>query len=506
MFNKQLLAILIPLTLSGCGGSDDGGSSQPKPKPKYTFDFAQFYTEASAGNCSVFGKRMAGGEELSVLANTDVSLSLDRDKLLIQYADGVVKEEVPLDGSRQQINQTDVPKGGYVTFYIELLDKYFATSIQRKYLKSNGINWLGYEKVDAPNNPRCVTGKNAPDANPYTGIDIKTADPSDIKGVVTSDKRKLTENGSKDIDIQSRFSHALAVAYQYGNGENDSNLTPDEDGYVSDADLDTPREITEYKFFDLANNTEVELDPLSEMGNWTAPANTYDLTSAALYVDYQQTPYIWQNLPHSASEIIDYRYDADNDNLSYYLTAEGTVKASSSPSDEWQLSAARQVSALDLAEDLNNDTLDSDNAISVPEKRTSVEINNDVLSAYGNGAGGQAGIQRIAYQVADGSTTVTHVIYAEANAQQTVPLFDNNTIDSLVNGAGTLSNYDISVMYTENEQALAALMAEHTNPSITDNSDLSVDPLPVLLTTYEREQLARKKKIIDHYQISTSNP
>ncbi|NUY57679.1 hypothetical protein HLG76_14245 [Salinivibrio sp. EAGSL] len=136
MFNKQLLAILIPLTLSGCGGgSDDSGGSQPKPTPKYTFDFAQFYTQLSAGNCSIFGKRIAGGKELSVLANTDVSLSLDRDKLLIQYADGVVKEEVPLDGSRQQINQTDVPEGGYVTFYIELLDKYFATSIQKKILK-----------------------------------------------------------------------------------------------------------------------------------------------------------------------------------------------------------------------------------------------------------------------------------------------------------------------------------------------------------------------------------
>lgn len=504
MFNKQLLAILIPLTLSGCGGgSDDSGSSQPKPTPKYAFDFAQFYTQESTGNCSVFGTRMAGGTEFSVLANTDVSLSLDRDKLLIQYADGVVKEEVPLDGSRQQINQTDVPEGGYVTFYIELLDKYFATSIQKKYLKSNDINWLGYEKVDAPNNPRCVTGNNAPEKESINWKRWTTEEGFlDVLGVSTPDTRYMTLDTNKlEYEIETGAKMALGASYSKAS-------TDGIQGDISEDRLNTPRSITHYTFFDLTKSFEsVSVDKLTPDSSWTAPASTseYNLTSAALYVDYQQTPYIWQNLPHSANDTITYRYDPDNSNLDYFLIAEGSVDASG---DQWQLSTAQQLSDTQLSAGLGR--TDLADSVTVPQQANANIDGSGTLTAYGNGADGQAGIQRIAYQATEGSTTVTHVIYAEANAEQTIPMFDDNGINAVISGAGTLSNYDISVMYTsdntDQRQALAALMAEHTDPGQSDITDLSLDNLPVLFTTYEREQLARQKKIIDHYQISTSNP
>ncbi|OOE97463.1 hypothetical protein BZG78_11645 [Salinivibrio sp. MA351] len=424
-------------------------------------------------------------------------MSLDRDKLLIQYADGVVKEEVPLDGSRQQINQTDVPEGGYVTFYIELLDKYFATSIQKKYLKSNDINWLGYEKVDAPNNPRCVTGNNAPATTSYNAISISTDTAPGIIGVATPDSRKLTANPTQSIDIESSFSVGLGVAHQAASGDGEVE--------IPDSDLDNPREITDYKFFNLSDNATEELDKLIESNSWTAPANTYNLTSAALYADYQQTPYIWQNLPHSASDTITYRYDPDINNLDYFLTAEGSVDASG---DQWQLSTAQQLSDTQLSAGLGR--TDLADSVTVPQQENANIDGSGTLTAYGNGADGQAGIQRIAYQATESSTTVTHVIYAEANAEQTIPMFDDNGINAVISGADTLSNYDISVMYTsdntDQRQALAALMAEHTDPGQSDITDLSLDNLPVLFTTYEREQLARQKKIIDHYQISTSNP
>ncbi|MGZ7287444.1 hypothetical protein ACXWQ3_09665, partial [Streptococcus pyogenes] len=72
------------------------------------------------------------------------------------------------------------------------------------------------------------------------------------------------------------------------------------------------------------------------------------------------------------------------------------------------------------------------------------------LTAYGNDADGKVGIQRIAYQAKNSSTTVTNVIYAEANYQQVVPELPEHII------TGSRNHYDISVMYTESDQALAA--------------------------------------------------
>ncbi|NUY57678.1 hypothetical protein HLG76_14240 [Salinivibrio sp. EAGSL] len=368
---------------------------------------------------------------------------------------------------------------------------------KKKYLKSNEINWLGYEKVDAPNNPRCVTGNNAPATTSYNAISISTDTAPGIIGVATPDSRKLTANPTQSIDIESSFSVGLGVAHQAASGDGEVE--------IPDSDLDNPREITDYKFFNLSDNATEELDKLIESNSWTAPANTYNLTSAALYADYQQTPYIWQNLPHSASDTITYRYDPDINNLDYFLTAEGSVDASG---DQWQLSTAQQLSDTQLSAGLGR--TDLADSVTVPQQENANIDGSGTLTAYGNGADGQAGIQRIAYQATESSTTVTHVIYAEANAEQTIPMFDDNGINAVISGADTLSNYDISVMYTsdntDQRQALAALMAEHTDPGQSDITDLSLDNLPVLFTTYEREQLARQKKIIDHYQISTSNP
>ncbi|OOE39299.1 hypothetical protein BZG00_10435 [Salinivibrio kushneri] len=494
MFNKQLLAILIPLTLSGCGGgSDDSGGSQPKPTPKYTFEFAALYAKSDANSrCAVYGEKQDGKQ---ILATKDRIISgIDTTgTILIQDEQGGVTDTYDIGSNKLRINQSIVPEEGYVTFVLAEKGDISAISYQKNALSQSVL--FGYPVDSVSNDDRCVTsGATKPDEREYSNVRVDVSNGSDAHsvGITTPDKRALSSNfGAKTVSRAFRSALGVGYAQKAAGDPNNTDIS----------DVETPREITDYKFFNLSDNATEELDKLIESNSWTAPANTYNLTSAALYADYQQTPYIWQNLPHSASDTITYRYDPDSNNLDYFLTAEGSVDASG---DQWQLSTAQQLSDTQLSAGLGR--TDLADSITAPQQTNANIDGSGTLTAYGNGAGGQAGIQRIAYQVADGSTTVTHVIYAEANAQQTVPLFDNNTIDSLVNGAGTLSNYDISVMYTENDQALAALLAEHTNPSITDNSDLSVDPLPVLLTTYEREQLARQKKIIDHYQISTSNP
>ncbi|WP_102505105.1 hypothetical protein [Salinivibrio kushneri] len=509
MFNKQLLAILIPLTLSGCGGgSDDSGGSQPKPTPKYTFEFAALYAKSDASSsCAVYGEKQ-GGKQILATKDRIISGSETTGTILIQDEQGGVIDTYDIGSNKLTINQSIVPEEGYVTFALaqEREGNISAVSYQKNALSQSVL--FGYPVGSISSSDRCITaGATKPAEREYTNVRVDVANGSDAYsvGITTPDKRTLSSNrGAKTIS--RAFSRALGAGYAEkaaaGGDPTNTDIT----------DINTPREITDYKFFNLANDTTVELAPLSETGDWTPPANTseYNLTAAALYVDYQQTPYIWQNLPYGAIENIGYRYDADNDNLSYYLTAEGKVKATNTSSDEWDLSAARQLSVSDLDGGLTNDSLDPNNDIDVPAKRSPVEINNDVLTAYENGADGQAGIQRIAYQATQGLTTVTHVIYAEANAQQTIPMFDDNGINAVISGADTLSNYDISVMYTsdntDQRQALAALMAEHTDPGQSDITDLSLDNLPVLFTTYEREQLARQKKIIDHYQISTSNP
>ncbi|WBA17157.1 hypothetical protein [Salinivibrio kushneri] len=500
MFNKQLLAILIPLTLSGCGGgSDDGGSSQPKPTPKYTFEFAAIYAKSSPGsNCAVYGEKQDGKQ---ILATKDRVISgINTTGTILIHDDlGNVVNTYDVEANKLTINQSLVPARGYVTFVLAKEEgaEITAVSYQKSALSQTLL--FGYPVDSVSNDDRCITsGATEPNEREYTNVRVDVSNGSNAYsvGITTQDKKTLSSNfGAKTISRS--FSSALGVGY----ADKAAGDPPNTDI----TDINTPREITDYKFFNLANGTTVELAPLSETGDWTAPANTYNLTSAALYVDYQQTPYIWQNLPHIAGEDIGYRYDPDNSNLDYFLTAEGSVDASG---DQWQLSTAQQLSDTQLSAGLGR--TDLADSITVPQQTNANIDGSGTLSAYGNGADGQAGIQRIAYQATEGSTTVTHVIYAEANAQQTIPMFDDNNVNAVINNAGTLSNYDISVMYTsdntDQRQALAALMAEHTDPGQSDITDLSLDNLPVLFTTYEREQLARQKKIIDHYQISTSNP
>lgn len=515
MFNKQLLAILIPLTLSGCGGgSDDSGSSQPKPTPKYTFEFAEFYEpdpSANISRCSVYGLRTSGDGDVNVLAAVNESLTRSKDKLLIQNSEGDVERSIGLTGSKEVLLASDVPDGGFVTFYIAPIrgsssKDAKAISIQKSLLEANKSLAFGYA-LEGNTPGDCVKGANAPSKPVYERINlIKPKGSAEIFSIATEDMRYMTLNTVLgEYSIETNDQYVMGAVYNKDTTDSDS-------GDISEEELDTSREITDYKFFNLADYKEgktnnIRLTSLRDDNNsWTAPASTseYNLTSAALYVDYQQTPYIWQNLPYGAIENIGYRYDADNDNLSYYLTAEGSVDASG---DQWQLSTAQQLSTTQLSMRLDNASLTDD--ITIPSQR-SVDIASWNLTAYGKEADDQAGIQRIAYQATESPTTVTHVIYAEANAEQTIPMFDDNGINAVISGAGTLSNYDISVMYTsdntDQRQALAALMAEHTDPGQSDITDLSLDNLPVLFTTYEREQLARQKKIIDHYQISTSNP
>ncbi|WP_025673020.1 hypothetical protein [Salinivibrio socompensis] len=500
MFNQRLLAILIPLILAGCGGgSDDGGSSQSEPTPKYIFEFAALYAKSDANsNCAIYGEKPDGKQ---VLATKDRVISgiNTTGTILIQDERGSVTDTYDIGSNKLTINQSIVPEEGYVTFVLAEEGDISAVSYQKNALSQSVL--FGYPVDSISSSDRCITaGATKPDEQEYKNVRVDVTSGSDAYsvGITTPDKRTLSSNfGSKTVSRVFRSALGVGYAEKAAGDPNNTDI----------ADTETPREITDYKFFNLANDATVELDSLSEIGSWTAPANTseYDLTASSLYVDYQQMPYIWQNLPHSASDTIDYRYDADNNNLSYFLTAEGSVAASG---DQWQLSTAQQLSEMQLSGGLNSANL-ADN-ITVPSQ-ISVNIDGDNnLTAYGNEADGQAGIQRIAYQATGGSTTVTHVIYAEANAQQTIPMFDDNDVNAVINSPGALSLYDISVMYTDDntdqQQALAALMAEHTDPGQSDINDLSTDILPVLFTTYEREQLERQKKIIDHYQISTSSP
>lgn len=492
MFNKQLLAILIPLTLSGCGGgSDDSGSSQPKPTPKYTFEFAAIYAKSSPdSNCAVYGEKQDGKQ---ILATKDqvISGSNTTGTILIQDKLGSVTDTYDIGSNKLSINQSIVPEEGYVSFVLAKADDIRAVSYQKNALSQSVL--FGYPVDSVSNNDRCVTsGATKPGEREYSNVRVDVSIGSDAHsvGITTPDKRALSSNfGAKTVSRVFRSALGVGYAEKSAGDPSNSDIT----------DIEEPREITDYKFFNLSDNTTEKLDKLIESNSWTAPANTYDLTAAALYVDYQQTPYIWQNLPYSASETIDYRYDADNANLSYYLTVEGSVDASS---DQWQLSTAQQLSRTQLGDGLDSTSLVGN--ITVPSQTTVNIDGSGNLTAYGQVPGGQAGIQRIAYQATDGSTTVTHVIYAEATNQQVVPKLPDNTI------TGQVDNYDISVMYTDDntdqQQALASLMAEHTDPGQNEINDLSTDILPVLFTTYEREQLARQKKIIDHYQISTSNP
>ncbi|ODP99246.1 hypothetical protein [Salinivibrio sp. SS2] len=487
MFNKQLLAILIPLTLTGCGGGSDDGGGPPPPAPKYTFEFAAIYAKSSPdSNCAVYGEKQDGKQ---ILATKDRVISgINTTGTILIHDDlGNVVNTYDVEANKLTINQSLVPARGYVTFVLAKGAEVTAVSYQKSALSQTLL--FGYPVDSVSNDDRCITsGATEPNEREYTNVRVDVSNGSNAYsvGITTQDKRTLSSNfGAKTISRS--FSSALGVGYAEKAAGDPSN--------TDITDINTPREITDYKFFNLSDDATVELEPLSDSNSWISPANTYNLTSAALYVDYQQTPYIWQNLPYGANETIDYRYDPANNNLSYFLTAEGSVDASS---DQWQLSTAQQLSGTQLSAGLDGASLVGN--ITVPSQ-TNVNIDGSGnLTAYGNDADGQVGIQRIAYQATNSSTTVTHVIYAEANHQQVVPELPENII------TGSLNHYDISVMYTESDQALAALMAEHTNPSITDSSDLSVDQLPVLFTTYEREQLARQKKIIDHYQISTSNP
>ncbi|OOF13346.1 hypothetical protein BZG84_15880 [Salinivibrio sp. PR932] len=489
MFNKQLLAILIPLTLTGCGGGSDDGGGPPPPDPKYTFEFAAIYAKSSPdSNCAVYGEKQDGKQ---ILATKDRVISgiNTTGTILIHDDRGNVVNTYDVEANKLTINQSLVPARGYVTFVLAKGAEITAVSYQKSALSQTLL--FGYPVDSVSNDDRCITsGATEPNEREYTNVRVDVSNGSNAYsvGITTQDKKTLSSNfGAKTISRS--FSSALGAGYaeKAAGDPSNSDIT----------DIAEPREITDYKFFNLANDATVELDKLIEFNNWIAPVSTseYDLTAAALYVGYQQTPYIWQNLPHSASDTITYRYDPDNSNLDYFLTAEGSVDASG---DQWQLSTAQQLSGTQLGNGLDSTSLVGN--ITVPSQTTVNIDGSGNLTAYGQVPGGQAGIQRIAYQAVNGSTTVTHVIYAEATNQQVVPELPGNMI------AGTLNHYDISVMYTESDQALAALMAEHTNPSITDSSDLSVDQLPVLLTTYEREQLARQKKIIDHYQISASNP
>lgn len=487
MFNKQLLAILIPLTLTGCGGGSDDGGGPPPPAPKYTFEFAAIYAKSSpSSNCAVYGEKQDGKQ---ILATKDRVISgINTTGTILIHDDlGNVVNTYDVEANKLTINQSLVPARGYVTFVLAKGAEITAVSYQKSALSQTLL--FGYPVDSVSNDDRCITsGATEPNEREYTNVrvDVSNGSSAYSVGITTQDKRTLSSNfGAKTISRS--FSSALGVGYAEKAAGDPSN--------TDITDINTPREITDYKFFNLSDDATVELEPLSDSNSWISPANTYDLTSAALYVDYQQTPYIWQNLPYGARETIIYRYDPANNNLSYFLTAEGSVDASS---DQWQLSTAQQLSGTQLSAGLDGASLVSN--ITVPSQ-TNVNIDGSGnLTAYGNDADGQVGIQRIAYQATNSSTTVTHVIYAEANYQQVVPELPEHII------TGSLNHYDISVMYTESDQALAALMAEHTIPSITDSSDLSVDQLPVLFTTYEREQLARQKKIIDHYQISTSNP
>ncbi|OOF02562.1 hypothetical protein [Salinivibrio sp. MA607] len=470
MFNKQLLAILIPLTLSGCGGgSDDSGSSQPKPTPKYTFEFAAIYAKSSPdSNCAVYGEKQDGKQ---ILATKDqvISGSNTTGTILIQDKLGSVTDTYDIGSNKLSINQSIVPEEGYVSFVLAKADDIRAVSYQKNALSQSVL--FGYPVDSVSNNDRCVTsGATKPGEREYSNVRVDVSIGSDAHsvGITTPDKRALSSNfGAKTVSRVFRSALGVGYAEKSAGDPSNSDIT----------DIEEPREITDYKFFNLSNNTTEELDKLIESNSWIAPASTYDLTSAGLYVDYQQTPYIWQNLPHSANDTITYRYDPDNSNLDYFLIAEGSVDASG---DQWQLSTAQQLSDTQLHAGLGR--TDLADSVTVPQQTNANIDGSGMLTAYGNAADGQAGIQRIAYQATNSSTTVTHVIYAEANAQQTIPMFDDNDVNAVINNAGTLSNYDISVMYTndntDQQQALAALMAEHNDPSITDNSDLSVIHCP----------------------------
>lgn len=150
--NKLLpLGVITSMLLTGCGGSDSGGSSSPKPPsaPKYTWQMIHLYEtdKSNVGTgCAIFEDLDDSSNPAQDKVIAAVIPSKHNYSIIYHNADGSIVADssiVPVDSGTVKIDSSIVPQDGYVTLEVvigSIQPRIYSLSIQKPFLQDLVLN------------------------------------------------------------------------------------------------------------------------------------------------------------------------------------------------------------------------------------------------------------------------------------------------------------------------------------------------------------------------------
>ena len=485
---KQGLALGACISLlAGCGGESSSGSSSSATK-YFNVSFIELETQASpSSSCQIFGyddSETRGTSIIGYLTHPSTKYSIvvhdSNGDFVERYNEG---DGWTSSATNFSINQDLVPDNGYVSFVSRVTSggstNFDVTTIAKSLLPDSFSVYAG----NGTPNSSCITGSN-PTWSDYN-IYLKPDDGYNFYGV-----NRYNQSTS---DLASQYSHSgydgspFSFSSQTGKNVMAVRYATDEN-YTSVGNLQAFAFLTTSQLGSASNLLLDDSDAVDYTDNsWTLPASSYDITlsGANIYVDYNNSAFLWQPLDTSADGTFSYASTSDLLTTDYYLNITASQQANS---DNWDIQAVIQS---DMSSSLTvDDFMSSLPSAQAFDITTCTSSTDNCYITSNTGVSNSDLVMRLMYQSTLTSGAARHVIYADYSDELTQFTFsssDDSTLSALDGVAST--NYShVSVLSTTSEDVENAFLYQHSNfynmvgtdGDIVGSSYSDVDSIPLI--------------------------